>query len=515
MNKLKYLVSFFAIISFLLLSSQISIADTNSEAEADEINTFQVTPRPYKESTIFNYVLGAIAVNFAKLGNFDRALEIAKPLNESSRWPILRDIARELVADGQVEKALELSNNQDNTFHQGLVVEGVVRELGNQGELTSALAITESIEEDFPKILAATNLALTLIKAEKFAEGMEATQFLASSIDTSDPRKTDYLQTIGLEFSSAKQFKSALKVVEILDVQSENGYVGTVAYELRSSVEGGMAISQAEDGNIKEALKMAESLRALNRVAVFSNVAKALVKSGNIDEALALAQSLKNRLIVELVMGGIAVALAEEGDTEKAVELASSFSSSRRAYTITDIAHTLVERGEIDKAVKLTKLIPDQSSWLSVSVATKLAEKGKIEEAMIIAQSLGEFEKNSILASVITSVAEQGNIEKAKEMMASFEQEQIGELGSAIIDLGARGSLEPAQELAQLLPNNLLKAAVLAKIAGSYIEAGEKQQATILLNQAFSVEMMNIDGFTFHSFPWKSFSNFGYLIVID
>lgn len=472
--------------SLLLLSPQISIASTNSESKVTETQPLQLSQIPNKEREITAHVLGGIAVSFAKLGDFNRALEIAQSIKSSVRVYVLRNIAIELAATGKVEQALTISDNQDDASSQGQILEGIVRGLGTKGELTPALVIAESIEDESLRTLAVVNLVFSLIEAEKFPEGVEATKFLANSFDDTH---TNYFRSITSILISAKQLDYASQVVEILNLQTDNKNAVAVASELHSLIKGKLAISQVEAGNINEALKVTESLDIKHKSDVFGSVAKALVKSGDANGALDFVQSLEGGY-VNRVLGDIAVALAEEGNVDKAIELASSLPESERLFVITGVAHALVEQGEFNRAAQLVKSIPDHSSWYSVSVAAKLAKKGRTGQAIEIAQSLQEEYKYSILAKVAASFAEQGNINRAKEIIESFDEEQPKYLRKVIAELVDRESLVSAQQLTQLLPNNFLKATVLTQLANGYIKAGEKEQAKALLNQASSVEML-------------------------
>lgn len=103
----------------------------------------------------------------------------------------------------------------------------------------------------------------------------------------------------------------------------------------------------------------------------------------------------------------------------------------------------------------------------------------------------------------MVSLAEQGNLDRAKAIMKSFDEKQASKLRTAIIKLINKGSLEPAKQLIQLLPNNFLKAVLLTKLANGYIKAEKKEQATVLLNQASSVEMLKFDSYVAKAIPFE------------
>lgn len=123
MNHQKSFLYLLTIPFVLFLSAQASAASTISKTEAIEHQFRLLAQTPSQKSYISANVLGAIAVSSAKVGNFDRALEITQSIDVSVGVSILRSIAIELVAVGQLDEALLLSKNQEDVSSQEQILE--------------------------------------------------------------------------------------------------------------------------------------------------------------------------------------------------------------------------------------------------------------------------------------------------------------------------------------------------------------------------------------------------------
>lgn len=440
----------------------------------------------YSSSTAL--LLGKIGVNFAKLGDFDQALEINQSIHESFRWQTSGEIAIELAAVGEVEQSLSLAessfaNSWENypdwllfsiaselaekgqveaaialgkktkyTSSQTAILGGIAVGLGAKGEFDRGLEMAASLEDDEVKADVMGKIALQLIEVKKFNQGMEVARSLNKSVNEFKYRGHN-LKNIASAFTVAKQFDFALEVAEMLNSQFEGLDINGI-FSLQNLVLREIAISQAKAGNTDEALKISESVLRFDKVLIISEVA---------------------------------VALAKSGDTNRALELASSLGQPQQSWIVCDIATTLVEKGKIDKGLQLIKSLTDPSSTTIAKFAIKLAEVGEIDLALEFAQSVADSNKDLILAYVAAAFVEQGDFAKAKEIRQSIDDKQIFALERTITELAEQGKLTTAKQLSQLLPNNLAKAGVLNKLATYHIEAGEKEQATKLLNEALSI----------------------------
>ncbi len=456
-----------------------------------------------------------VAVNFAKLGDFDRALEVSQIIDESLRWRALGDIAIELAAagkvkqsltlvesvdqyqdellsviasklaeTGQIDAALELSEKRNDGEYQTNILGGVAVGLASNGELSRALEIVEGIEDESVKVSVMGQIAYDLVEAEKFAQGMEITQTLHKSASKTNS-KAFALQRIAIALATAKQFDSALEVVEMLNFESEDENPIAIS-GLRSSVLRIIATSQAEAGNIDEALKMAEPIPIGDRILVINEVNRSLIKSGETNRAIELAQSL-DQVYIESALGNIAIALAGEGQVDEGLEIARSLKESQQVWVMGGIVEALVEQGKINQAEELVKSISDYPSWALSGFGVKLAQKGEIDKAIEIAESIQDPNRDLILTHVAAFLIEQGELARVEEMLQSLDERQASTFSNAIFDLAAQEKLAAARQLAQLIPNNPNKARALTRLASDYIEAGEKEEAMELLNQALSL----------------------------
>lgn len=465
-------------------------------------------------------LLEQIAVNFARLGDFERALEISQSIHEYFRWgalgkiaielaavgdveqslslaessfansfdsyqdDLLAAIARELAEKGQVEKALALTKNGKYTSSQTEILGGIAIGLGAKGEFSSGVEIAESLEDDSVKANALGQIALQLIEAKKFRQGMEVAQLLNNSVNELEDKVYD-LNNIAIAFAQAKEIDSAFQVLEMFDFPKDDQQKPHFASGLYYSTLREIATSQVKVGNVDEALEITESLYPGDKILVLNEVTRTLVKSGETNRALELAKSLENGNQAALV--SIALALGQEGQVDEGLELARSLDKSQQVWGVLEIAIVLVEQGKIEQAVKLVQSLPEPPSGAVTRFAIKLAEVGEMAQAMEIAQSITDFNKDLVLAHVAAAFAERGELDRAKEVRQSIAGKQIYALEIAISESITKGQLATAEQLSQLLPNNPGKVRMLNKLASNYIKAGEEAKATEVLNQAFAI----------------------------
>ncbi len=474
---------------------------------------------PYYNANVAS-LLEQIAVNFARLGDFEKALEISQFINESFRWDalgkiaielaavgnieqslslaessltnssdnypdqLLTAIARELAEKGQVEEALALTKNGKYASSQTEILGGIAIGLGAKGEFGRSLEIAASLEDDSVKANALGQIILQLIEAKKFSQGMEVAQLLNNSVNELEDKVYD-LHKVAIAFTQAKEIDSAFKVVEMFDFPKDHKEKPYFASGLYYSALREIATSQAKAGNVDEAIAIAEPFYPGDRILVLNEVTRTLVKSGDTNRALELAKSLDNGNQAMLV--NIAMVLGKESQVNQALELVSSLDKSQQVWAIIEIAIALVEQGKIERSMELVQSLAEPPSGAVTRFAIKLAEVGEMAKAMEIAQSITDFNKDLILAHVAAAFAEQGELDRAKEVRQSIAVKQIYALEIAISESITKGKLATAEQLSQLLPNNPGKARMLNKLASNYIKAGEEAKAIEVLNQAFAV----------------------------
>lgn len=106
---------------------------------------------------------------------------------------------------------------------------------------------------------------------------------------------------------------------------------------------------------------------------------------------------------------------------------------------------------------------------------------------MEIAQPFDEKSQGRVYASVFVSLAEQGEIDMANKVSQAIKERYLYCLEFAIIDSVKQSKSLQLQQLLQFLPDVSRKMKVLNELAEYYIEVGEKEQATELLNEALSM----------------------------
>ncbi len=236
------------------LAQALEVGLTRNNQAATALQLAELVQTPEYDPDLSG-LFGEIGANFVKLGEFERALEIAQFLdeyyNEGLNWLPLREIARELVAAGQVEEALELTRNRnDAAYHQSQILIGIAGQLAANGDLNRALEIAESFEHGLTKAQAIGQIALDLIEAKQFTQGMQVTQSLLDSVEELDYNRAIILEGIAVTLAREKQFDLAMEVAAMLDVPSSDESAFTLP-RLHFSALQSIAILQAQAGNVR------------------------------------------------------------------------------------------------------------------------------------------------------------------------------------------------------------------------------------------------------------------------
>ena len=337
---------------FIKAIALVKIAATYIEAEQEE-QAF-LTVKAIEEASASGWVvpylsarneaLAQMAIRYAAARRFDRALELARsidPLSDSQRvdlrtqQPIvnfeenldrdnaLEGIALEYAKAGRVEDALQLAGSLDSESKQPQLLLQIAQHYLHRGEKKPAKKVAGAIAS-LPTLPTAMLGIVAVEYAEagffdvalELAEGITANNFLEAQI------KIGAAERIAFELAAAKQYRQATEVAQSID---DCGVKTKVLLEIATfHAEGGQE-NQARE--ILAAIPQQRSIQELtDRSRQLMQRAEQSWQAGELDAALALweqnltiMQAIENRTQEAFSLRNMADIFAHKGDEANAV----------------------------------------------------------------------------------------------------------------------------------------------------------------------------------------------------
>lgn len=387
-------------------------------------------------------VLSKIAGNLSLLKQFDKALEVARSVTGCSSasgdstqdyqaWAYLGILAN-MANVQQVKQAWTSAQTIQNGSEKMAVWSEIGRKLAAMGEVNLALAVAEKFSQEFQTV--------TVINS-----GVDIREF---------GQKESILSAIAIELAKNKQFDSALKIVQKIHELTPEQEAAVKQYNMPTQpsikaltlVE--IAREYAKDRQVEPALQLVNSIgnqegKALGIIAIaqalqttgksdqadkliaeslqlpaipstdnseanqsISRIALALLTVGKVDQALQIVQSIKNDTTKEEAMAKIASKLSEMGQVERGFQIAKTINlAGIKQEALYKIGLKYIELGQLERGLEVTKLMPEDSNIdLLASLADGLAKAGKTEQALQVAQTIGNV---SVKAIAIANIAAQ------------------------------------------------------------------------------------------------------------
>lgn len=175
----------------------------------------------------------SIAVEFAKVGQFERALDIAR--NTASESDNM-EIAIEFAKVGQFEKALDIARNTVDEFDDSQIA----IELFRIGKYDQALGIAQSVEDGSYRENIFTSFAKTLTSSGQVEKALQLTQQV-------HPSEKDWILGGVAQELVLVDFYHGLRIFRTLSGQESQR---TLAHK--------MAANLTQGGQLEKALKLAE-----------------------------------------------------------------------------------------------------------------------------------------------------------------------------------------------------------------------------------------------------------------
>jgi tetratricopeptide (TPR) repeat protein len=404
--------------------------------------------------------------------------------DDSSCAVTLGDIARILVAKGEVNEALRMHQERLTVFERlgdtrsrAVTLGDIARILVSKGEVVEALRMHQESLTVFEQLGDARERAVTL---------GDIARILVSKGEVDE---------------ALRMHKERLKVFERLGEDSA-----------RAVTLGDIARILVSKGEVDEALRMHQERLtvferlgdARSRAVTLGEIARILFSNGEVNEALRMHQELLTvfeRLgyasARAVTLGDIARILISKGEVDEALRIHKEQiavyeqlgDTRERAVALGDIARILVANGEVDEALRMHK------------------------ERLNVFERLGDARSRAVtLGDIARILVSKGEVVEAlrmhQESLTVFEQlgdarERAVTLGDIARILVSKGEVDEAlrmhQEMLKVferLGNTRLRAITLGDIARILVSKGEVDEAIRLQTERLNVnrDLNDADG---------------------
>ena len=295
------------------------------------------------------------------------------------------------------------------------------------------------------------------------------------------------LRDIAFAFAKAGEVKQALKVAQ--SVQNENYLELFSRGEVPTQI--GIALALAENGEFKQSFELVNEIDVVSDKAIaLSRLTSVFVNVGNKDRALEIwkqaletAQTIEQADINKTVQWDIAISLAMAGKDKQALDLVQEIGDANdKSLDQGLISWTLAEAGYIERALQLARQIEDgeRRIYALANIAPSIAKSGDLEQALKLVQ---RFEMTgyteSALKGIALVLANKGDLKRALQVAQKIknpEDKDFALSGIASV-LAKEGNTEQALELAEKIENSYDKASAQNDIAVALAQMGEIKRA--------------------------------------
>ena len=383
--------------------------------------------------------LSIIAATVAKQRRFkklDELVEIAESLESTIRIPTTGEV-----------RIVSLRQGALHAIAVAIAVEGT---------LTRALNVASTIEDDYYKIEALTEISKALIAAGENK----------------------------LALASLQQGPQIVKEMP----------AGGGIDKKQSRFTLSLALCNA--GGVDQALLLAEQMRApTDKSRVLTAIARRLFESGDRQQSLTLltqssklAKQVNDDLFKSMVVPDIAFLFADHGDFSQALASAAQLDDpSTRFEILSRKATALAAMGELEEALKAARAIPEPGNAVG-QIAVALAGKEEFTKALDLANTIeNKYEKASALVDIASALIVAEQFEQALsalDRLAASNLSTFGETWYLISSLAESGQLKLAHEIASRTNVDHQKVLALLVIAVGQAQTPDNEQALQTLQQA-------------------------------
>jgi tetratricopeptide (TPR) repeat protein len=396
--------------------------------------------------------LEAIATQYGRVGQKDKAAEVLSQAVQEAKaiWgtsfvkdTVLEKIAVNYAQLGDYEQAIQLADTIVEDIPKGRALARIVAQYVEAGQYNQARQVANTIEVQTSKANALIEIAA---KTGEYQPALSVAQKIDE--EESALAKSMILGKLALLFSKVGQEKQADEVLsKALDAARNIEDKDTQAWELNR-----IAILYLELGKKEQAVKVsAKTLAVANqfpdvdkKAKIYAGVAVVYGKAGERDlatsvltQAVQMCETIQNKETKAQTLAEIAIASAKIHPYEQVLQLIQQTlgNVNTQAYALTRIAKDYEEAGDKEQAAKAleqafqiaqTRNSTKDKSQILANIAVQLGKIAQYDRAIAIAQTLDATQRDSpkafALAKIANYYAKAGQKEKAIALLSQALQ---------------------------------------------------------------------------------------------
>lgn len=371
----------------------VELANTGKDYEYILKEGINIAAKRFSNDEIY-YIkaLSVIARAYAKIGKFDKAINIVKDFRETyfkaedfAYIALIMYKASDPKYEALINEALNIANNIDNRKLRLEALMYVVKTLIKMEDYNRALALLKDVQS-------------SLIFREQDATENEIFEDIYDST----------ISAIVRILTKKKRFDIAFQFVEYVLID-----------DTRDSVFYSIATNLARSGEFDEAIKLADRIKADSSYAsALSIIALALHDAKRqydhiFKKAMDVARNIKDPEKHDLALDMIISSLCKMKKFDDALKVVKEMKKKTNYYSaIRDIIEELAEEGDFDKSLDLIKYLMYDEYYKSSAlraIATSMSKFGKFKEALKIANRIIDNSEYSLaLVNIAMELAKRG-----------------------------------------------------------------------------------------------------------
>lgn len=396
-----------------------------------------------------NSPLANIAVSYSMAGQNEQALQVAQRITTLTRKAdVLSLMALQAAKAGQKKESA-------NLFNQALQAANKIEPSPDK------VMALEAIAARYGRVGQKDKAAEVLAQAVQDTKAIWGTSFVKDTV----------LEKIAINYAQLGDYTQGIKVANkiVEDIPKSRALARIVAYYVAA-------------GEYNQARQIA------NTIEVHTSKANALIeiaeKTGEYQQALTVAQNIdeeERALWKSLILGKITLLYSKSGQNKQADEILSQAIKAAKNIEETDaqlnqlarIALLYIETGKQEQAIKLAS-----------------------QTLQVVNQIQDVYKKAVLLANIAVVYGKAGKKELADSVFAQAiqvartlnnEDKKTQTLAELAINSARVNPYHQVLQLTQTIGNAKTQAYALSRIARDYEKAGNKEQATQALEQAFQI----------------------------
>jgi molybdopterin-guanine dinucleotide biosynthesis protein A len=409
------------------------------------LKAIQKIESEYSKAEAMKGLIEAMANTKNKEG-LAHVLELAKAESLSTvPENLVKSFALVLAEQGELAQALDLSEDIEDGWSKGLILETVALKMLQEGEVEQALQLLNRLERQQFQVrerIKMRVIALTLIQQGKFNQALAVIESTNNSDnwDWESTLNSSSVESLAQAFAEKENKDGLYKLVAILRKISnkykeyDRNYNHNREYSLRS-----IAVAFAQIGEFEHALATVNEIESEDYYAATDSKEDALCKitsfmadvgdKNGLEKILAMLETVR---FPGVLCVSLAHAFAEVHEFEQALTVAERIGDElKEANAFIYIAQKMIQAGHktnINQVFARTKMITSEywRAKVRTEISQALAQAGELEMALQATVGIGEEEaKAETLSCIIHEFAQVGKFEYAISVLELIQQEEV------------------------------------------------------------------------------------------